>query len=213
MCNSSNHEWPGSFYFNGRELPKWSAQWHLCSLGDFLNEFQDGWDEFIGLRHVWHLQCRIDHQATIESEDPGIFQICAHQVLLCLISNQAEIIANISEAAPDGCSAIEIYEGLTTGLAAMLQLTHSCGFAFWTNGDSEDLASLNVQILKYQNSVSFEPPHLLQRRTEQAARIRFQQSELRNLAQSGKLEKQLRSIVNQLPVISLSGFPSSNFWP
>ncbi|MEM8955775.1 MAG: hypothetical protein AAGD22_16595 [Verrucomicrobiota bacterium] len=51
-------DWPYTFYFNGQEFPKWSAQWHLCALGDFLNDFEDDWDEFIGYRPGRAFFCR-----------------------------------------------------------------------------------------------------------------------------------------------------------
>ncbi|MDB6079767.1 MAG: hypothetical protein JWO82_3514 [Akkermansiaceae bacterium] len=64
------------FYFNGRELSPWASQWHLLSL-PFSESQTDDWDEFISHRHIWHLQCRLDHTGVVESEDPLIFRICA----------------------------------------------------------------------------------------------------------------------------------------
>lgn len=75
-------DFPERFFFNGEELPRWSSRWHLLPLGEFLSfRGDDDWDEFIGHRHIWHLQCRLDHDGVIESEDPLIFRICAQEVL------------------------------------------------------------------------------------------------------------------------------------
>lgn len=33
MSNYPDSDWPYTFYFNGEALPRWTAQWHLCQLG------------------------------------------------------------------------------------------------------------------------------------------------------------------------------------
>ena len=127
MSDYPASDWPHTFYFNGHELPKWSAQWHLCSLGDFLNDFDDDWDEFIGYKHIWHLQCRLDHVGTIESEDPLILRVCAQEVLLKLISQREGILERIRGLAPPECSPSEIFQGLTAGIARMIELSDHDG--------------------------------------------------------------------------------------
>ena len=191
-------DWPLPFHFNGQTLPKWSAQWHLCSLGDFLNGFRDDWDEFIGYKQIRHLQCRLDHTGTVESEDPPIFRICALEVLSCLISHQSDIMANLAAAAPEHSSA-GIYQGLTDGLERMLHLTHSHGFSFWTSGGSQELAMLRDFMKSHQASDVSSAPHLVQRKSEQDSRTRFQLTRLRHLSQSRTLDKRLRTIIHQLP--------------
>jgi hypothetical protein len=99
MSDYPDSDVPYPFFFNGKELPRWSAQWHLCSLGDLLNDFADdpgtGWDEFVGFQHIWHLQCRIDHVGSIDSEDPAIFHVCAQEVLRVMLLNRHQVIRSI----------------------------------------------------------------------------------------------------------------------
>ena len=95
MSDYPDADWPYTFYFNGQELPKWSAQWHLCDLGVFLNGFEDDWDEFISYKHIWQLQCRLDHVGVVESEDPGIFRVCVQEVLLRLIQHREDVLERI----------------------------------------------------------------------------------------------------------------------
>jgi hypothetical protein len=84
MSDYPDADWP--------ELPKWSAQWHLCDLGVILNGFEDDWDEFIGYKHIWHLRCRLDHVGVVESEDPEIFRVCVQEVLLRLIQHREKVL-------------------------------------------------------------------------------------------------------------------------
>ncbi|MBK1883129.1 hypothetical protein JIN85_11925 [Luteolibacter pohnpeiensis] len=191
-------DWPLPFYFNGYEMPKWTAQWHLCSLGEYLNHFRDEWDEFVGFQHIWQLQCRLDHEKTVESEDPLIFQIFAQQVLICLIENRPAILEQITNATHSETSAEEVYHGLISGIGAMLDHVKTDGFAYWTSGNDDDLAELRSLIQHHQSPDGLEPPHAIQRRSEQERRIQSQQKELRYLAQSGLLDKPLRKIANQV---------------
>src|SRR6478609_1288586 len=98
MSEYPDSDWPYCFYFNGHELPKWTGQWHLCSLDRFLNNFEDDWDEWIGYKHIWFLQNRLDHVGSIESEDPLILRVCVQEVLLALLQNQGEVIHQIQES-------------------------------------------------------------------------------------------------------------------
>jgi hypothetical protein len=206
-------DWPYSFYFNGQELPKWSSQWHLCSLSRFLNNFEDAWDEWIGHKHIWFLQNRLDHLGTIESEDPLILRVCAQEVLLALIKNQNEVVDQIQEALPGDQLASEVYIGITDGIARMIELSHQDCLALWTNGyraDNEQLTSFISSIPSRGNrSDSAALPHTLQRRSELEQRSRFQLSDLRTAGQSGKLDKRLRKLVHQLPnQTELAGAPN-----
>jgi len=196
-------DWPYKFYLNGNELPKWTAQWHLCALGDFLNDFEDGWEEFIGYRHIWHLQCRLDHVGVIESEDPLILRVCAQEVLLKLVSHSGDVLARIETSAPAGSSPDEIFDGITEGLARMIFLADQDGFAIWTSGYEADQERLKDYISEVRIATpcpdGAELPHLAQRRSELNLRSRFQINALRILAEKRALGKRLRTIVNQLP--------------
>ncbi len=189
---------PPYFFFNGRELPAWSAQWHLCGM-DFSSG--DTWDEFIGLQHLWHLECRIGHWGVIESEDPTIFRICAQEMLLRMISDRDAVLSRISEAAP-GHSAEGIYAEIAEGIGMMLSLTLDDGHAFWTSGDDGSLASLSEFISRNQlpqgNPMYLEAPHVSQRRAEQHLRLSSQLKEMRAIVNGGLHGKRLRSIINQL---------------
>ncbi|GEP45122.1 hypothetical protein [Brevifollis gellanilyticus] len=198
---------PYPFFFNGEELPRWSAQWHLCSLGDLLNNFVDdpitGWDEFVGYQHIWHLQCRIDHVGSIDSEDPGVFHVCAQEVLRVMLLHRDHVIRSIEAKGINNIATDEIYVQIVAGTARMIELCARDGSAFWTSGSEED----RTRVLNWMQWSALPPgdpdyresPHLAQRRAEQILRTRSQLSDLRTLAQTESLEKPLRQIISQLP--------------
>lgn len=203
MSESPSSEWPYSFYFNGHELPKGSSQWHLCSLSRFLNDFEDDWDEWIGYKHIWFLQNRLDHLGNIESEDPLILRVCAQEVLLALIQNRGEVIDHMNEELTGDLSAAEIFAGLTEGIARMIELSNQDHLAVWTNGQAADQARLKLFLsnlpCREERGPCVDLPHTLKRKSELETRSRFQLAALRKVAQSGTLEKNLRKLVNQLP--------------
>lgn len=192
---------PPSFYFNGVKLPGWTSQWHLCQL-----DFHSGelWDEFVDLPHIWHLQCRLDHVGSVESEDPVIFRICAQEMLLRMISDRDGMLSKIA-ATCTGHSAEVIYEEMTDGIGEMLRHAAADEFAFWTNGGEGDLAALQDTIARYQlpkdHPLYREAPHVIQRASEQRSRISSQLSEMRSISSNGSLDKRLRTLINQLPSV------------
>jgi hypothetical protein len=210
MSDYPDSDIPYPFFFNGEELPRWSAQWHLCPLGDLLNDFTDdpstGWDEFIGFRHIWHLQCRIDHVGSIDSEEHAIFHVCAQEVLRVILLNRDQVIESIGAKDIKNTPANEVFLQIVEGIARMLELCARDGCAFWTSGYEEDRMRvvnwMRWSVLPPEHSDYCEPPHLNQRRSEQVLRAKFQLRDLRLLAQNGSLDKRLRQIVNQLPELT-----------
>ena len=196
-------DWPYTFYFNGHKFPKWSAQWHLCALGDFLNDFADDWDEFIGYGHIWHLQCRLDHVGIVESEDPLILRVCAQEVLLKLVTHRDDVLDRIQASSLADSSRDDVFGGIIDGLARMISISNQDGYAFWISGYEADQERLRDYISRFSRSVTtpdaIEPPHISQRRSELHLRSRSQIKDLRILAQNGTLDKRLRTLVNQLP--------------
>ena len=204
MSEYSDSGIPYQFFFNGVELSKWSAHWHLCGLGEHLNGYEDDWDEFVSYRHIWHLRCRLDHVGITESEDPLIFRICAQEVLRVLLEKRDEMIRSIEESKeswPDqSVPAEEIYLGIAEGLVRMLQFCERDGFAFWTNGYANDGERLNDELRCYRLGEThpdyFAPPHVAQRRGEQKLRLGFQQNALRSLIASTDLPKEVTQLLN-----------------
>lgn len=200
---------PPAFYFNGESLPCWSAQWHLCSLGGFLNDFADeptkGWDEFIGYRHIWHLQCRIDHVGAVESEDPLIFRVCAQEVLRVMLANHAAIMNRINAGETGDSPPDLVFSQMADGIARMITLCAQDSHAFWTSGTEVDRQSLLERIRRSTLGPSApdfcEAPHLEQRRSEAIHRSSSQISALNSLAQNGTLPRNLRRIARQIPPI------------
>ena len=198
MKNTQDSDSP-NFYFNGQELSKWTGYWHLCRLQDYLKDYHDNWDEFIGLKHIWHLQCRLDHVGVIESEDPLIHRICVQQVLLILLRHRDKIASGIREALDSDVNADEVIDGIIDGATQMIQLSHRDQFAIWTNGSGEDHTKLITFISQFRaDPSSITLPHVKQRIDEMRLRSCMQTTELRTLAQSGLLKKCHRKLINQL---------------
>jgi hypothetical protein len=201
MTAPQNSEWPWKFYFNGHELSVWTAQWHLCDLGDLLNGYQDDWDEFVGYRHIWHLETRLDHVGVIESEDPFIFRVCAQEALLALIKNREAVVERIRQSLPDGSMALTVFDELIAGTARMIERVDRDGIAIWTSGGEAELERLEAFVSQHRCmtiDVAEDLPHVRQRRSELSLRCDIQLKDLRSLAQSGALDKQLRRIIHQL---------------
>ena len=199
MQETQDSDWP-NFYFNGQELSKWTGSWHLCALQESFEDYQDDWDEFIGLKHIWHLECRLDHVGVLESEDPLIHRICVQQVLLILLRHRDEVATRIREALPSDVNADEVLDGIIDGASQMIQLSHRDQFAIWTNGTEEDHTKLREFVSRFRDdpsSITF--PHVQQRINEMRLRSCMQITELRTLAQSGMLEKCHRTLIHQLP--------------
>lgn len=216
MSDYPDSDWPYTFYFNGHELPKWSAQWHFCSIGDFLNNFIDdhesGWDEFISFRHIWHLECRIDHVGTVESENPGIFYVCAQEILRVMVLHRDKIIETIGSRDIEDAAAEDVFLEIVEGLAKMLEFSSRESCAFWTSGYDEDrqrvLDWMRRSRLPRDHPEFVESPHQTHRISERVLRAGFQLSELRSLAQRGPLDNRLRQIVDQLPDVTEHLFTS-----
>ena len=199
MQESHERDWP-NFYFNGQELSKWTGHWHLCTLQESLEDYQDEWDEFIDLKHIWHLQCRLDHVGVIESEDPLIHRICVQQFLLILLRHRDEVATGIREALDSDVNANEVIDGIIEGATQMIQLSHRDQFAIWTNGNEEDNTKLISFISQFKDDPSSVTlPHVQQRIDEMRLRSCMQITELRTLAQSGLLKKCHRTLIHQLP--------------
>lgn len=196
-------DWPYTFYFNGVQMPKWTAQWHLCGLQGLLNDYTDDWDEFIGYKHLRYLEIWLHQIGVIRSEDPLIFRVCAQEMLSLLLGRPDEVLKNIQAAAPLGLSAPEILNGLTEGIAQMLALCEREGRAVWISGYPADqefrLASMLSRLDPDPPRPSLELPHVIQRREELLNRSRTQLKNLRMLASRGRLNKRQRQIILQLP--------------
>ena len=181
----------------------------LMGLSGFLNgytdDIQSGWDEFIGVKHIWHLQCRMDHVGWIDSEDPLIFRVCALEVLRVMLVNRERVLESIGACNEGRNDPDEIFIQIFTGIAKMIELCHEHGCAFWTSGYEVD----RQRVLDWMRWTRLSPddpdycvaPHVSQRRSEGVGRAQNQLSALRSLAQSGVLEHRLRVVVNQLPQV------------
>ena len=218
MSDDLNSDAPYLFFFNSEQLSRWAGQWHLCSLGEFLNDFIDdpesGWDEFVGYQHIWHLQCRINHEGSIDSEDPTIFHVCAQEVLRVMLLNQDRIIESIKSNIEEDISAQDVFIQIVTGVAEMIKLCDEYGCAFWASGHESDRQRV-VDWMRWcelpSDHTDFQvAPHIQQRRSEQASRASFQLSDLRSLAQNGLLDKRLRTVINQLPKLIEQGGTSNH---
>lgn len=201
-------DWPYTFYFNGVQMPRWSAQWHLCGLQTLLNDYVDDWDEFIGYKHLRLLKIWLDLIGVIRSEDPLIFRVCTQEMLMLLLGRPNEVLEQIQASAPSGHSPPEILAGLTEGAAKMITLCQSEGRAIWINGYPAEqnflLESLPRMMSAQPPLPSMELPHIICRRKELTRRASWQHKDLRRLAQSGNLNKRHRQIVLQLPDVPSS---------
>lgn len=199
----NDDDWPFAPYFNGVQLPKWSTQWHLCSLGYYLNDFKfDDWDEFIGYRHIWQLQCRLDNVGVVESEDPLVFRICAQEVIRVLLGNSISVIRSIGKSISVADDPEVVYRSILIGAEMMVGLVAEDKFAFWINGYDGDRIKLANELERFKLPMAgreIMAPHELQRQKEQKRRIQFQISAIHELAKNVR-EKDVRDALLRMSV-------------
>ena len=201
-------DWPYHFYLNGHELPQYSNQWALDRVPEYLAiGWEYEWDEFIGHWHISYLAHRMDRLGYIASEDPAIFTLCVQQVLLWYAEWQIVILGELLGWATSEKNAQQIYQSTTDGLAQMLDIVHKENRAFWTSGYEADREFLvkgmeKCELIQQPQYGEYLPPHIVERRGQIKLRTKFQVSDMRKLAQSGKLDKRMRRILNNVPGLS-----------
>ena len=187
-------EFPWNFYFNGVLMPKWGACWGFVELTRFL-EPDKHWDNDVGPREIYLIECQIDHVGVPESADPDLF-IYAVQEVLCILLAQREAVMESLRTSSVSCNADELYEGLVSAAIQMRRLTSEQRMAFWTSGYEADrlrlVESMEHARLPTSDPRHASPPHLRRYAGELAWRIKDQESKLHSLAQSGQFHKDLR---------------------
>ena len=71
-------------------MPKWGACWGLAEVSRFL-EPDKHWDNDVGHRDIYLIECRIDHVGVPESADPDLL-IYAVQEVLCVLLGQRDAV-------------------------------------------------------------------------------------------------------------------------
>lgn len=198
---------PWRFYFNGVELPKWSATWCSASLLERARALMENWDERIGWSDLWILYCRIDHVGIVESEDPLRFCVCASVLLEVLLSEESSLISELVAFAQErNTTAEEVFSGLRDGLFQMLELATCDQIAFWTTGYEHDRVKLAETVRRHRLPVShpdyLEAPHVKADRREAVLRLAFLRKDLRDLAFKRDFPKKISSFIHNLPAWS-----------
>jgi len=185
-------DFPYNFYFNGKAMPKWSAQWNWVFHKSYYAIPDKLWNEFIDINHLWLLSCRIDHIGVVESEDVDIFILCAQAVLEEILSNKDEMRIQLNDLYKN-YNANEVFSGIRDGLFEMLRLSYLDKIAFWTTGYQEDLNNLVDYIKKSKLSPSdpeyLEPPHIIYRRNQLFNRRTYQLKSFARLSKSKEFDK------------------------
>ena len=175
-------------------MPKWGACWGLAEVSRLLEPDKD-WDNDVGHRDIYLIECRIDHVGVPESADPDLF-IYAVQEVLCVLLGQRDAVMESLRTSSEPCDAEEVYEGLVSAALQMRRLTSGQRMAFWTSGYEADrlrlVESMELALLPASDPRHAPPPHLRRFAGELAWRIKDQTSKLHSLAQSGQFHKDLR---------------------
>lgn len=174
---------PGTLFFNGEPMPKWSHGWHWLPRLERCYETMDAWDELVGPAHLWQLICRIDHVGTVESEDPAVFRICCLALLGFIVREREAIVVEMAaDSAIDEGEPGPIVDGIRDGLVAMNQRVVADQIAFWTSGDEIDreilLDAMRRTRLPRTDPGWFEPPHLRSWRSQTGDRVATLEEEI-----------------------------------
>lgn len=175
-------------------MPKWGACWGLAEVSRFLEPDMQ-WDNHVGHRDVYLIECRIDHVGVPESADPDLFTYAVQEVL-CVLLAQREAVKESLRTSSVPVDADEVYAGLVSAALLMRRLTREQRMAFWTSGYDADrlrlLETMELARLPATDPRHVPPPHLRRFAGELAGRIKDQESKLHSLAQSGQFHKDLR---------------------
>jgi hypothetical protein len=175
-------------------MPKWGACWGFAEMSRFLEPDQH-WDNDVGPRDIYLIECRIDHLGGAESADADLFIYAVQEVLCVLLSQRDAVMESIRKSCVSH-EASELYEALVSTAIQMRQLTIEQRMAFWTSGYEADRLRLVETMKLAQLPVSdprhLPPPHLTQLALQLKSCTQNQASRLHSLAQSGQFPKELR---------------------
>lgn len=187
-------DFPYTFYFQGRTLPKWSNCWMYQAVEDS--------------RVDWYLDQvhgRMDHVGVIESEDAEVFLIAAQQVLI-------EAIDGAGEFGPTGITdeeRAEMYASFLSGLQEMIRLCEGAGVVFWTSGCERDGEMLVEAMRRFELGPShadyFAPPHRERRRSDRLFELNCQRRELRRRVDGLGRNKVLKRFLHELKDLRRDG--------
>jgi len=191
---------PWNFYFNGVLMPKWGACWGLSQISRYLKLDME-WDNDLGHRDVYIIECRIDHVGVPESADPGVFLYVIQEVLFILLEHRNSVMESL-RANPKMVEAEEVYDGLVSAAFQMRALVMEQRMAFWTSGyeaDQEQLVkSMELARLPASDPRHVPPPHLSNFQSTLTWLLKSQKSQLHRLAQSGQFHKKWRRELREI---------------
>lgn len=193
--SDSETELPLTFYFNGVPMPKWGWCWGAIGLNGFIDP-QKGWDQDIGPRDIYILECRIDHVGSIESAAPDVFRYAAQAVLCILLEHREAVFEKLRRLPDFPADPAEVYHDLVEACFQMRELAIREGRAFWTRGCESDRLLLVEAIrrasLPLENPDYAPPPHIRSLNRQLEWFYRNQARTLHRVASTGGLSKELR---------------------
>lgn len=153
------------------------------------------------------IENRLELLQRTDSEDPLLFRLCSQHILHWMLTHEDEakqcIASHIHHEPYVSATSEEVYTHLVQGISQMIHLVHRDGIAFWRNGCVQEQQYLVQDIQRHRlpadHPEHFKAPHLSALEREQKLEIQMTLKDLRQLAQSGKLSKDVRTTVNQLP--------------
>lgn len=154
------------------------------------------WDNDIGPRDIYILNCRIDHVGTIESADPDVFRYAVQEILCILLDKREAVFEKLKNTTHSPANVDEVYHDLVDGAFQMRELTIRDGLAFWTRGYESDCSRLVEAIRRAsltQDDPDHEsPPHVRSLNSQIESLWRKQVRTLHRVASSGDLSKEMR---------------------
>jgi hypothetical protein len=190
-------DFPWTFYFNGEVMPKWGACWMLANVAGLL-KVDDDLNEYFTEREVFNIYCKIDHVGNAESADPDVFIFAIQEILCLLIGQKKKVFAQLDKHR----ALEEIYSGLIEAALKMRFLTIDQHRAFWTSGNDADreylVERMRCSQLPPEDPHFKAPPHFVERQSELCLVKKDQIRQFQRLAQSSKVDLELKLTVNEL---------------
>jgi hypothetical protein len=203
-------DYPWTFYFNGVEMPRFANCWGECNAGKLMHDFcrrcwpdPEEFDAALEENRFFQIEARIDHGGTIESFDPLEFRMVSLRLLLCLLIDEEQVVAHLTEHFPSLGRPADVFRGVCDGIFKMNQLVAQDGIAFWSAGYKADGERLREAIRRHRlppgHADYLEAPHLERTRRNDKITIEFLRKDVLKLVQKMKLSKDMRSKIHNIP--------------
>lgn len=185
-------DWPYPFYVCGERMPRFGAMWHYVYAGPDV----DVHDHQVDIR-VQDVLFAMDHD--YDSEESGVVEICANQVLLTLMEYWDDHLMELTgnEEALAGSDPETVLTDLKETLFRVIQISREQPVVWWFNvapdiGLEHWQKQADAALAFTGDSLDSPWPHRARVRKRIESQRTWNRADLHRLAHSGRFDKETR---------------------